>query len=351
MKFDLSEDQELLRNATADFMSKSCALESTRELAETDGEGFSRKEWAGLAELGYLGLLSSEQSGGMGLGAVELAIVCHEMGRVVFPGPYLDVLLASRILDGAGGAAEVVEAMAVGNEIVVLAHVDRVWPNQPGEIAYGDGHVDGTAYFVPYGASADRLLVVAGDDLVLADGPFESAPMESVEEMTRFAEIKLDNPARRIGAASLVEGVRDLGAVGAAAHALGLCESAMQRTIEYSRQRETFGKPIGTYQALQHRIADMLVKSESSRSVVYHAAWSVQAGAGDAARVAAAARAYAVGSARSIGEEAIQIHGGNGFTWEYDVHCFLKRALTLEHHPASHAHAVERALAQFEAVS
>jgi alkylation response protein AidB-like acyl-CoA dehydrogenase len=348
MKFDLSEDQELLRSATADFIAGDCALESNRQIAEAEGEGFSRAHWAKLAELGYLGLIAGESVGGQGLGAVELAIVCHEMGKVCFPGPYLDVLIAAKAIEASGAANDVAAAVARGEEIVVAVHRDRVWPNQPASLAYRDAHVEGTAYFVPYGASADRLLVLVRDDTVLADGPFSSEPMESLEEMTRFAEVRFDNPARRLGDRALAHALTDLTAVGAAAHALGLCESAMQRTIAYSRERQTFGKPIGSYQGLQHRMADMLVRTESARSVVYHAAWSVAAGTADAALVAACARAYAVAAARGISEQAIQIHGGNGFTWEYDVHCFLKRALTLEHHPLSQRDALGRALAKFE---
>ena len=347
MKFDLSEEQSLLRDATADLMTGDCTLENNRQVAEASGEGFSRAHWKQLAELGYLGLLAGESVGGQGLGAVELAVVCHEMGKVCFPGPYLDTLIAARALEDSGSADDIVRAIVAGDEIVVAAHRDRVWPNDEATLAFAGDHLSGAAYFVPFGSSADRLLVVAGDNTVLADGPFDTEPMETAEEMTRLSEVRFDNPARRLGDRALAHALTDLTAVGVAAHALGLCESAMQRTVSYSRERETFGRPIGANQALQHRMADMLVEAESARSIVYHAAWSVAAGADDAGLVAASARAFAVSAARAIAEESIQMHGGNGFTWEYDVHCFLKRALTLEHHPISQGDALGRALDKF----
>lgn len=348
MKFDLSEDQELLRSATADFMASECSLENTRQLGEEPGEGFSRGIWKKLAELGYLGLLVGEEHGGQGMGPVELAVVCHEMGKVCFPGPYLDVVIAAKVLEQAGGNEALVAEIVSGDAIVVVASTDRVWPHQQATVVCVDGVLSGTKYFVPYGASADRLLVSVGDDLVLAEGPFASHAMETFEEASRFVEVAFDGPACTVGDSSLLEAVADLSALGAAAHALGLCETAMGRAVAYSRERETFGKAIGTYQVLQHRMADMLMRTESSRAVVYRAAWAQANGAADATMVASAAKAYAVESACQIAEDALQIHGGNGFTWEYDVHCFLKRALTLSRNYGSTEAVSEQALVAFE---
>jgi alkylation response protein AidB-like acyl-CoA dehydrogenase len=348
MKFDLSEDQQLLRSATTDFLAAECPIETSRQLAETPGEGFSRKQWAKLAELGYLGLCVSERAGGQGLGPVELAIVCHQLGRVCFPGPYLDAVLAAKALDAAGGHDAVLKAIVGGEAIVVIARHDSVWPGEKGRATVDRGRVTGTKYFVPYGASADRLVVVAGDDCVLVDGPFECLAMPTIEEAQRFAEVRLDHPAERIGGKAVIEALDDWAAVGAAAIALGLCEAALERSVAYSRQRETFGKPIGTYQVLQHRMADMLLRTESSRSAVYRAAWALARGDRDAALIASAAKAYAVESAGVITRDSVQIHGGNGFTWEYDLHCFLKRAMTLDHHYGATAAMAERALRAFE---
>lgn len=349
MKFDLSEDQQLLRSATTDFLAAECPIETSRQLAETAGEGFSRKHWAKLAELGYLGLCVSESAGGQGLGPIELAVVCHQLGRVCFPGPYLDVVLAAKALETAGGREDVLRAIVAGESICVIAHHDAVWPGEKGRTVLDRGRVTGTKYFVPYGASADRLVVVAGEDCVLVDGPFECLAMPTIEEAQRFAEVRLDHPAERIGGKALVEGLDDWAAVGAAAIALGLCEAALERSVEYSRQRETFGKPIGAYQVLQHRMADMLLRTESTRSAVYRAAWALARADRDSALIASAAKAYAVESAGVVTRDSVQIHGGNGFTWEYDLHCFLKRAITLDQHYGATAVVADRALRAFEA--
>lgn len=349
MKFDLSEDQQLLRSATTDFLAAECPIETSRQLAETEGEGFSRKHWAKLAELGYLGLCVSESAGGQGLGPIELAVVCHQLGRVCFPGPYLDVVLAAKALEAAGGREDVLRDIMAGESIVVIAHHDTVWPGEKGRTVLDRGRVTGTKYFVPYGASADRLVVVAGEDCVLVDGPFECLAMPTIEEAQRFAEVRLDHPAERIGGKALVDGLDDWAAVGAAAIALGLCEAALERSVEYSRQRETFGKPIGAYQVLQHRMADMLLRTESTRSAVYRAAWALARADRDSALIASAAKAYAVESAGVVTRDSVQIHGGNGFTWEYDLHCFLKRAITLDQHYGATAVMADRALRAFEA--
>lgn len=348
MRFDLSEDQELLRSATADFMSSECPLEGTRSIVEEGGEGFSRGTWKKLAELGYLGLLVAEPLGGQGLGPVELAVVCHEMGKVCFAAPYLDVVVAAKVLEQAGDNDALIAEIVSGDALVVIASVDRVWPHQPATVAYADGHLSGTKYFVPYGASADLMLVDVGDQLVVAEGPFASQAMDTFEEAARFVEVSFDGPARSVGSASVLELVADLSALGAAAHGLGLCEATMARAVDYSRERQTFGKPIGAYQVLQHRMADMLLLTESSRAVVYRAAWAQASGAADAAMVSAAAKAYAIEAAQQIAEDSLQIHGGNGFTWEYDVHCFLKRALTLSRNYVATEIAAEQALTAFE---
>jgi len=348
MKFDLSEDQELLRSATADFLASECPLEQARQIGEEPGEGFSRGVWKKLAELGYTGLLVAEDRGGQGMGPVELAEVCHEMGKVCAPGPYLDVVIAAKVLELAGGNESLLAEIIAGDAIVVVASADRIWPHEQASIAYSDGVLSGTKYFVPFGASADRMLVSVGPDLVLAEGPFATQAMETFEESARFVEVTFDGPGNRVGDSSLLELVADLSALGAAAHALGLCESAMGRAVAYSRERETFGKPIGVYQVLQHRMADMLMRTESSRAVVYRAAWAVANSAADATMVASAAKAYAVESAQQIAEDTLQIHGGNGFTWEYDIHCFLKRALTLGRSHGATELVSEQALVAFE---
>jgi alkylation response protein AidB-like acyl-CoA dehydrogenase len=364
VKFDLSEDQQLLRSSTVELLAAESPIAVSRQISEMPGEGFSRAHWRKLAELGYLGLVASEEAGGQGMGAVELAIVCEEMGKVCFAGPYLDVVLAARVLEaaagGAGGGSAAaspglkaaerwLDAIVRGEAIVVLATADRVWPSDRADVAFAGGRVTGTKHFVPFAASADALLVSTPAGLVLAEGPFRTEPMETVDEATRFARVVLDNPAEKIGDVALLDGVSTLAEIGSAADALGVCQWALEASLRYASERRTFGKPIGAYQVLQHRMADMLVRTESSRAAVYRAAWYVAAGAPEAALAAASAKAYAVESATRVTRDTVQIHGGNGFTWEFDVHRYLKRAMTLEQHYGRMDEVLERALVAFEA--
>ncbi len=349
MRFELSEDQTLLKDATTSFFASESPIETSREVSEADGEGFSRGQWKKLAELGYLGLIAAESAGGAGLGAIELSVVLQQAGRVCFPGPLLDVVLATRALTAAGGQDETITQIAAGEKIVVLAQSDRVWPDDIGGATFADGHVKGSKVFVPFAASADALLVTTDAGLVLAEGPFACEPMPTVDEAQRFARVEFDNAATLIGDNTLVEGVWELAHVGAAALALGVCEAAGEATIRYSTERETFGKPIGVYQVLQHRMADMVLRTESSRAIVFRAAWSLDNGAADRGLVAVSAKQYAVESANEITLASVQIHGGNGFTWEYNVHRWLKLAMTLDHHYGARNDLLERALEQVEA--
>ena len=344
MRFDLSEDQTLLRDATRDFLAAESPIDVSRKISDTVDEGLSREHWSKLAELGYLGLLAPASAGGQELGPIELAVVCEEMGRVGFPGPYLDVVLAAKMLEAAG-RLDVVGEIASGSAIVVPACCDRVWPTDTSVVTYADGRVAGTKYFVPFGAVADRLLVTTDAGLVLADGPFETRAMETIDEGQRFAEVTLDHAGELLGGEEIVDCVADLDRLGTAAMALGVAARALEIAVEYSKERETFGRPLGSYQALQHRMADMLLGAESSRSTVYRAAWALADEQENAPLLCASAKAAATAAAAHNTREALQIHGGNGFTWEYDIHYYLKRAVTLESRCGGREAAYEQALA------
>jgi alkylation response protein AidB-like acyl-CoA dehydrogenase len=350
VKFELSEDQQLLRRSTVDFLGSESPIAVSREISEAQGsEGLSRDQWKKVAELGYLGLVLGERAGGQGMGPIELAIVCEEMGKVCFAGPYLDVVLASRVLEASGKHDRIVAEVVEGRTIVVAAVADRVWPGDRPNVRFDAGRVTGTKYFVPFGAAADQLIVATPQGLVLAEGPFQTEPMETLDEAARFTRVSLHNAAERIGADELLARNYDLVHVGAAADALGICQWGLEASLRYAQERRTFGKPIGTYQVLQHRMADMLVRTESARAAVYRAAWCVANATPDAGLAAASAKAYAVDSACQIARDTVQIHGGNGFTWEFDVHRYLKRAMTLEQHHGRTDDILERALRAFEA--
>jgi alkylation response protein AidB-like acyl-CoA dehydrogenase len=345
MKFDLSDDQSLLQSSTRDFFAKEFPLEKTRRVMEHETRGFEAPAWRQLAEMGYPGLLAPEDAGGQGLGPIELAIVCEEAGRMCLPGPLFDVQLAAATLATAGGQDALLRAVAAGQKIVTIA-----WRNSPyaGEARhtthFANGRVKGRKYFVPFAAAADALLVTTAEGVVLVEGPFEVVPLQTIDLAQRFGEVALDHPATLVGPTSLLERTDQLAAVGAAATLLGIMVKSLELTLGYLQTREAFKRQIGSFQALQHRMADMLLRTESSRSAVYRAAWCLQANDPDTALACATAKAYTGDAARLVTAETIQMHGGIGFTWELDVHFYFKRAKTYEMHYGSTEAQLERVL-------
>jgi len=345
MKFELSEDQALLRQSTRDFLSSEWPLERARKVMEHEPRGYEPADWQRFAEMGYLGLILPPNAGGQGLGAIELAIVLEEVGRACMPGPYLDVVLAAAVLVAAGGHDALLKDIGAGKKLVTVAREDA--PFRSGKATatrFEGGRVGGTKYFVPFAAQVDALIVATPDQLCLVQKPFAAIEMPTIDPAQRFAEVKLDNPATAIGSTSLLAAIDRLAAVGASAMLLGLMSRALEMTLEYTQTRQTFKRPIGSFQALQHRLADMLLKTESTRSAVYRAAWCHATGDSDAPLACAAAKAYAGDAARLVCGEAIQMHGGIGFTWELDLHFYFKRAKTLEQFYGSTEVQLEQAL-------
>jgi alkylation response protein AidB-like acyl-CoA dehydrogenase len=346
MKFDLSEDQALLQSATRDFFAKEFPLEKTRRVMEHDARGFETPAWRQIAEMGYPGLLVPDAAGGQALGPIELAIVCEEAGRVCIPGPLFDVQLAATTLAAAGKQDALLRALCAGEKIVTIA-----WRNSPyaGEAKqtthFVNGRVKGRKYFVPFAAAADALLVTTNEGLALVEGPFETTALPTVDLAQRFGEIQLDHAATLVGPLSLLDRTDQLAAVGASATLFGIMAKSLEITLGYLQTRETFKRPIGSFQALQHRMADMLLRTESSRSAVYRAAWCLAAGDPETALACATAKAYTGDAARLVCAETVQMHGGIGFTWELDVHFYFKRAKTYEMHYGSTEAQLERVLA------
>ncbi len=345
MRFELSEDQSLLRESTRDFFASEWPIEKSRKVMEQDPRGYDADGWGRLAEMGYLGLTLPASVGGQDLGAIELSVVLEEMGRACVPGPYLDVVLAADLLRAAGGQDALLAEMASGARVVTIARADSPYAGTAGKaVRVTKGKLQGSKYFVPFAASADALLVTTAKAVYLVDGPFDVTPLPTFDLAQRFGQVKLNHVGSELGGLDLLERTDQLAAIGAAALLLGTMSRALDMTLEYVQTRQTFGRPIGSFQALQHRLGDMLLKTESTRSAVYRAAWCFDNGDPETALAAAAAKAYAGDGARLVCGEAVQMHGGIGFTWELDLHCFFKRAKTLEQHYGSTEAMLERAL-------
>jgi alkylation response protein AidB-like acyl-CoA dehydrogenase len=346
MRFELSEDQQLLRDSTRDFLAAELPLEKSRRIMEHEPRGFDTDVWQRFAEMGYLGIHLPTSAGGQALGIVELAIVLEEMGRACAPGPFLDVALAAALLVAAGQQDELLAAIAAGRKIVTLARDDSAFAGRAASEAHvANGRLRGAKYFVPFAAQADALLVVTPAGIHRVDPPFATEPMPTLDVAQRFARVAIDHPAERLGDASLLARLDVVAATAAAAMLLGVMSRAFEITLDYVKTRQAFGRPIGAFQALQHRLADMLLRVESTRSAVYRAAWCIDHEDTDAPLAAASAKAYAGDASRLVCGESIQMHGGIGFTWELDVHFFVKRAKTLESHYGSTETQLERALA------
>ncbi len=352
MQFDLDEDRALLKSSTRELLENESPVAEARAIMETSPEGYDRALYAQLGELGYPGLLLSEDAGGMG--ALAFAAVMHEMGRVAFPGPFLDLAVAVAAISACeGDEARKWQERAAAGELVVLARSESRASLDPCPPAtrFEDGHVRGTKTFVPSGAHAEALLVETTGGLVLVPRPesgWDAQPLVTLDHAQRFAEIRLDHPgvllAEGAAAVALLARSQVHGALGAAACLLGLMERALELAVDYTREREAFGAPLASFQALQHRAADMLARTESSRSAVYRAGWALEHDEPDADYLVSVAKAYAGPAARAVCGECIQFHGGVGYTWEYDPHLYLKRTKTLEQQHGTTAWHEQRAL-------
>jgi alkylation response protein AidB-like acyl-CoA dehydrogenase len=355
MQFELDEDRALLRSSTRELLERESSLAETRAVMEDSAEGFNKGLYAQLGELGYLGLLLPEEEGGSGMGTVGLAAVLAEMGRVAFPGPYLEQVLAIEMLRRCDGdaARSWLDRCVAGEALVIAARREGAAGREPErlQVRCGGGRISGTKTFIAFGGAADALLVSSTDGLALVPRPdsgWNATPLPTIDHAQRFAEIALDaeatllcEPARM---QELLADVDRLGALGAAATLLGLMERALELTVAYTMEREAFGTVIATFQALQHRCADMLLRTESTRSAVFRAAWAADSAPEEFPYLAAVAKAWAGDAGRYVCGEALQLHGGVGYTWEYDPHIYLKRVKTLEQFYGTTREQVEEAL-------
>ena len=351
MQFELNQDHALLKSSTQEFLEKESPLEKVRTVTEETPEGFSREVYAQLAELGYLGLTIPESQGGAGMSPVGLAAVTHEIGRAAFPGPFLDVLLGAEVLSRLDGdaAASLLPQVVQGDKIVLLARAETpTSPREPApEVRFSDGTVSGTKGPVAFGASADALLVTTQQGLVLVSRPetgWNLVSLDTFDHAQRFVRITLNDPGELVLDQGVPQEVDRLGALGAAGLLLGLMERSLQLAVEYLKERQAFGQAIGSFQALQHRAADMWIQMESSRAAVYRAAWALQEGREEAAFLVAAAKAYSGDAAGFVCGETIQLFGGVGYTWEYDPHIYFKRVKTLQQLYGSTRNQLELAL-------
>jgi alkylation response protein AidB-like acyl-CoA dehydrogenase len=328
--FGLSEDQREIQRTARELLSERARAERVREHAE--GGRFDEDLWAQLCELGWPGIAVAERYGGQGLGLVELSILCEELGAVVAPVPLLGTVMAACVIEAAGSEGQ----------------RERWLPGLASGAAVGAlGTASGGVAELVIGAERAQVLVLVEGDgaraCVLAREEVEVEPLDAIDPTRPAARVRaaekggerlgggspapdVAEPAGVDGAEEVARGI-DRASVAVAAELVGVCGRALAMTVAYVKERKQFGVPVGAYQAVSHRCAQMLLDTERARAAVAFAAWAADADPGRLPEGAAMAKATASEAGVGVCESAIQAHGGIGFTWEADVHWLYKRAL------------------------
>jgi alkylation response protein AidB-like acyl-CoA dehydrogenase len=355
--FAFSEEQEMLRRAAREFLAKECGPKVVRKLMESE-DGYDAALWKKIADLGWTALGIPEEYGGVGT-FLDLVVVLEEAGRALLPGPFFSTMgLAVPVILEAGTDAHkkgALAAIASGSARATLAFTEPSGRWDASSVALraqpkGDGwQLDGVKLFVPDAAIADYMVVVArsrgegeeGITLFLVEGRprgLTVKPVETLDMTRRWSELRFDGV--QLDADSVMgppdrawprlKRALEWATAALCAEMVGGVQKVLETSTEYAKTRHQFGKPIGIYQAVSHKLADMLVLSESGKSATYYAAWAIDADAPDRSLASSMAKAYVSDAYRKVAGDGIQVHGGIGFTWEHDMHLYFKRAKSSE---------------------
>ena len=347
MNFDFSDDQKLLKEQVRKFLADKCPTKVVRRVLDGN-ETHAEEVWKGLIELGVTGTAIPEEYGGLGLSPLELCVVAEEIGRAAAPVPFdTSVVLATEALKLAGSESQKkkwLPKLAAGEAIGTLATAEGPQPPKPRSIrtTFGGGRLNGRKLPVADGEAATFAIVLAntggsGDRAVslvlvdLAQASVKRARVETIDPARKHAELTFDGAtAELLGGEGegwrLLERLYDAAAVYFAFAQVGGAEAAMWMARDYALQRQAFGRPIGSYQALKHKLADCYVKLELARSNAYYGAMMLTDGGADLPLAAAAARIAATEAYDFAAKENIQTHGGIGFTWEADTQFHYRRS-------------------------
>ena len=354
MDFGLDEAQQLLAASARKLIEEEFPIGYVRSMLE-EGQDFPSEFWSRAGELGWLGLLIEPSLGGSGLGALELVALAQELGRGLIPGPFLSsAVLATSALDTAGSREQRerwLPRLARGESIacIALPEMREAWgPDRvPFEAITSRAaafRLSGVHHFVPDAHRANLILVPArlsGEVrlFVIERGMtgVEISPLSAIDPTRRSCELRLAGveigSEASLAAAPVwhaIERAIDVGRVALCAEMVGGAERALEACVDYARTRVQFGKPIGSFQAIQHKCADMLLRVEAARAATFAAATALAHGDPDASRDASIAKAYCSEAYRYVTTEGVQIHGGLGFTWDLDMQLYYKRAKASE---------------------
>ena len=360
MNFAFSEEQEMLRDTARRFLESKSSSEVVRRLMETE-EGYDHALWSEIANQGWQAMAIPEDYGGAGFSFMEQAILMEEMGRTLFPSPFLSTVVVGADLVLTAGTEEqkqeILPGIASGERTIALAQLEEngSWDSDGitmvAKTAGSDLVIDGVKSFVLDGHTADTLIVAlrtddasTGDDgISLVVVPADSVGttrrrLETMDQTRKQAEITFQGvrvPATAILGAegagwAALRDTQDRAVVALAFEQVGGAARCLEMSVQYAKDRVQFGRPIGSFQAIKHKCADMLVEVESAKSAAYYAGWAVTAGDDEVKIVAPLAKAYCSEAFFHCAAETIQIHGGIGFTWEHDAHLYFKRARATE---------------------
>ena len=311
MNFDFTDDQQAIKRTAHDFLADRFRPEKVRALAE---EGlYDEGLWREMAELGWTGIFLDEEHGGQELGTVELTILMEELGEALAPSPFLSNAAAGLVLQHAGTDAQRA----------------RWLPGiASGEVRGAVGMArNGLARLVPDADTAGVLVLLEEDGsggAVLEPGDAVVEPLRTIDSTRRFASVRATGSGEPLGASALP--ALDRIETALAAELTGVAQRSMEMAVEYAKERKQFGRPIGANQAVSHRCAQMLLEVEGARSTTYYASWTAEHEPESLSLASSMAKAYAADAGYRVSSSSLQVHGGIAFTWEHDLHFFLKRA-------------------------
>jgi len=357
LDFGFSEEQEMLRDAAQRFLADNCSTKFVRQMM-ADTTAHDSAFWQKLVGQGWPGLLISEQYGGTNGTFLDMTVIIEEMGKAILPGPFFAAALlgAPLFIEGASDdlKKEFLPKMAEGKFIATAAIAEAAGRFDSGGIEIkatkkGASYaISGEKFFVPDAHVADAIVVAArtgqgsgesGISLLCVPATEKGitvTQLKTVDMTRRMCHVKFDNVQADtvIGKENdgwrVLHRVLDIAIAGLSTEMVGTAQKALDIAVDYAKTRVQFGKPIGSFQAVKHKCVDMMVAVENARSLTYYASWTVDERVPEAASAVPMAKAYASDMAKNVTSEAIQVHGGIGFTWEHDMHLYHRRALAGE---------------------
>ncbi len=359
MDFELGEEQAMLKTSARDFLENECPKKLVRDMMD-DPTGYSPELWKKMADLGWQGLIFPEQYGGVGMTFLDLAVLLEEMGRALVPGPFVPtVLLAGQPILAAGTEEQkqrFLPKIASGEMVMTLALMEENGGMEASDIsvkatAAGGGFtISGTKMFVPDAHVADHILCVArtkdgankedGISLFLVEAKSEGIKTTVLKTLTgqKLCEVVFNNVAvpkeNILGEVDkgwpVIKKVLNEAIIAECAWMIGGAQWVLDTSVEYAKERIQFGKPIGSFQAIQHKCANMAIDVEGAVNITYYAAWAVSENDPEIAMAASMAKEWCSDIYTRAAADGIQIHGGIGFTWDHDMHLYFKRAKSSE---------------------